>query len=206
MDPYLYYGLSVLIGYLLGSSNMAIYLSRAKGVDLRAGGSGNPGASNTVTLMGWKAGALVAIHDIFKAFLAVWLCRRLFPALPYVGVIAGVCSVLGHIFPFYLRFRGGKGFASYLGMALALDWKFALAIGLVIIIVVLITDYIVAGTMATVVSFPIYNAIRQQYVTALLLAAATLLIIWKHRENLVRICRGTEIGVRSAGKGNYRVK
>jgi acyl-phosphate glycerol 3-phosphate acyltransferase len=200
------YSLVVLIGYLLGSLNLATLLAKRRGVDLRAGGSGNPGASNTVTLMGWKAGALVAIHDIFKAFLAVWLCRRLFPALPYVGVIAGVCSVLGHIFPFYLRFRGGKGFASYLGMALALDWKFALAIGLVIIIVVLITDYIVAGTMATVVSFPIYNAIRQQYVTALLLAAATLLIIWKHRENLVRICRGTEIGVRSAGKGNYRVK
>ena len=200
------YSLVVLIGYLLGSLNLATLLAKRRGVDLRAGGSGNPGASNTVTLMGWKAGALVAIHDIFKAFLAVWLCRRLFPALPYVGVIAGVCSVLGHIFPFYLHFRGGKGFASYLGMALALDWKFALAIGLVIIIVVLITDYIVAGTMATVVSFPIYNAIRQQYVTALLLAAATLLIIWKHRENLVRICRGTEIGVRSAGKGNYRVK
>lgn len=200
------YSLVVLIGYLLGSLNLATLLAKRRGVDLRAGGSGNPGASNTVTLMGWKAGALVAIHDIFKAFLAVWLCRRLFPALPYVGVIAGVCSVLGHIFPIYLHFRGGKGFASYLGMALALDWKFALAIGLVIIIVVLITDYIVAGTMATVVSFPIYNAIRQQYVTALLLAAATLLIIWKHRENLVRICKGTEIGVRSAGKGNYRVK
>ena len=200
------YSLVVLIGYLLGSLNLAVLLAKRRGVDLRAGGSGNPGASNTVTLMGWKAGALVAIHDIFKAFLAVWLCRRLFPALPYVGVIAGVCSVLGHIFPFYLHFRGGKGFASYLGMALALDWKFALAIGLVIIIVVLISDYIVAGTMATVVSFPIYNAIRQQYVTALLLAAATLLIIWKHRENLVRICKGTEIGVRSAGKGNYRVK
>ena len=200
------YSLVVLIGYLLGSLNLAVLLAKRRGVDLRAGGSGNPGASNTVTLMGWKAGALVAIHDIFKAFLAVWLCRRLFPALPYAGVIAGVCSVLGHIFPFYLHFRGGKGFASYLGMALALDWKFALAIGLVIIIVVLISDYIVAGTMATVVSFPIYNAIRQQYVTALLLAAATLLIIWKHRENLVRICRGTEIGVRSAGKGNYRVK
>ena len=93
------YSLVVLIGYLLGSLNLATLLAKRRGVDLRAGGSGNPGASNTVTLMGWKAGALVAIHDIFKAFLAVWLCRRLFPALPYVGVIAGVCSVLGHIFP-----------------------------------------------------------------------------------------------------------
>ena len=60
MHPYVAYPLAVLIGYLLGSSNMAIYLSRARGVDLRAGGSGNPGASNTVSLMGWKAGALVA--------------------------------------------------------------------------------------------------------------------------------------------------
>ena len=195
-----------LLGYLVGTVNPSYLLGRFKGVDIRKKGSGNAGGSNALILFGKTAGVLCSLFDIFKAFLAVWLCRRLFPALPYVGVIAGVCSVLGHIFPFYLHFRGGKGFASYLGMALALDWKFALAIGLVIIIVVLISDYIVAGTMATVVSFPIYNAIRQQYVTALLLAAATLLIIWKHRENLVCICKGTEIGVRSAGKGNYRVK
>ena len=58
---------------------------------------------------------------------AVWLCRRLFPALPYVGVIAGVCSVLGHIFPFYLHFRGGKGFASYLGMTAMLNWRFGVS-------------------------------------------------------------------------------
>ena len=104
------YMLVVLIGYLLGSLNLALLLARLKGVDIRAGGSGNPGASNAVTLMGWKAGALVALHDIGKGILAVWLCTRLFPALPYCGAAAGVACVLGHIFPFYTRFRGGKGF------------------------------------------------------------------------------------------------
>lgn len=206
MHPFASYLPVVLIGYLLGSLNLAVLLAKRKGVDLRAGGSGNPGASNTVTLMGWKAGVLVGLHDIAKAFLAVWLCTKLFPALPYCGVVAGVSCVLGHIFPFYLNFRGGKGFASYLGMTLALNWKFALAIGLAIIILVLITDYIVAGTMATVVSFPVFCAIKHLYVTALLLCVASLVIVWKHRENLVRICNGTEIKVRSAGKGSYRVK
>ncbi len=200
------YSLVVLIGYLLGSLNLAVLLAKRRGVDLRAGGSGNPGASNTVTLMGWKAGVLVGVHDIAKAALAVWLCTKLFPALPYAGITAGVSCVLGHIFPFYLRFRGGKGFASYLGMTLALNWKFALAIGLAIVILVLITDYIVVGTMATVVSFPVFCAINHLYITALLLCLASLVIIWKHRANLVRICHGTEIKVRSAGKGSYRVK
>ena len=83
------YSLVILIGYLLGSLNLALLLAKLKGVDIRAGGSGNPGASNAVTLMGWKAGVLVALHDIGKGILAVWLCGRLFPALPYCGAVAG---------------------------------------------------------------------------------------------------------------------
>ena len=200
------YSLIILIGYLLGSLNLALLLAKRKGVDIRAGGSGNPGASNTVTLMGWKAGALVALHDIGKGILAVWLCTRLFPALPYCGALAGVTCVLGHIFPFYAHFRGGKGFATYLGMTLMLNWKFFLALLVAIALLVLITDYIVVGTMTTVVSFPVFCAVNQHYVLALLLCVASLVIIYKHRANLVRICNGTEIKVRAAGKGNYRVK
>ena len=116
MNSYCAYPLIVLIGYLLGSLNLATLLAKRRGVDIRAGGSGNPGASNTVTLMGWKAGVLVALHDIGKGILAVWLCAKLFPAVPFSGAVAGVACVLGHIFPFYLHFRGGKGFATYLGI------------------------------------------------------------------------------------------
>ena len=193
-----------LLSYLIGCSNMAVYLAALKGVDLRAGGSGNPGASNAMILMGWKAGILVGLHDIGKAAAAVLLCEWLFPALPLAGAAAGVACVLGHMFPFYLRFRGGKGFASYLGMAFALNWRAALVILLAVIVITLVTDYIVLGTMATVVSFPLYSALTGSYVAALLLSLASLVIIYKHRMNLVRIRRGTEIGLRSANRGDHR--
>ena len=122
------YILITLIGYLLGCSNMAFYISRRKHADLRSSGTGNLGASNAVALLGWKAGILTAVHDVGKAFLAVLLAKWLFPELMYAGASAGVACVLGHIFPFWLKFRGGKGFASYWGMTLALNWKLALVI------------------------------------------------------------------------------
>ena len=121
------YLLAILGGYLLGCSNMALYLSKIKKVDIRSGGSGNLGASNAVILMGWGAGVLTAVHDIGKAFLAVFLAKVFFPEMEHIGAVAGVSCVLGHIYPFYLKFRGGKGFASYLGMTIGLNWKIALA-------------------------------------------------------------------------------
>ena len=199
-----HYALAVLIGYLIGSSNMAVYLARLRGVDLSAKGSGNPGASNAVILMGWKAGVLTGLHDIGKAVAAVLLAKLLFPAAPLAGVVAGVASVIGHIFPFYLRFRGGKGFAAYLGMTLALNWKFALVLLAAIVVLLLITDYIVVGTLTTVVSFPAYCAITGHLITAAILCVASAIIIYKHRVNFRRILDGTEIGFRSANRGDHR--
>ena len=200
------YPLIVLIGYLLGSLNLAMLFAKLKGVDIRAGGSGNPGTSNALTLMGWKIGVLVGAHDIGKGILAVWLCTKIFPTVPYVGAAAGVSCVLGHIYPFYMGFRGGKGFAAYLGMTLALNWRFALGLLVAIVLLVLITDYIVVGTMTTVVSFPAFCAINHHYAVALLLCVASLIIIYKHRANLIRIANGTEIKVLASAKGKYRVK
>lgn len=199
------YLLIILMGYCIGTSNMATYLAALKKVDLRAGGSGNPGASNAMILMGWKAGILVGVHDIGKAAAAVLLAEHFFPEAAFAGVIAGVACVFGHMFPFYLKFRGGKGFASYLGMTLALHWKFALVLMLAVVIITLVTDYIVLGTMTTVISFPIYCAVTQSVVAALILCTASLVIIHKHHGNLVRICHGTEIGLRSASRGEHRV-
>ena len=201
------YVLVILVAYLLGSSNMALYISKIKKVDARAGGSGNLGASNATALMGWGAGVTVAVHDIGKSALAVILARLVFPELPFIGTVAGVASVLGHIFPFYLRFRGGKGFASYLGMTLALNWKLALVVMALVLVVTLITDYIVMGTTLTIVSVPVYMGIAEHsLLLALLLCVASLVIIYKHRMNYVRIWKGTEIGLRSVAKGKHRVR
>lgn len=189
----------ILLSYALGCSNMALYLSKWKKVDLRAGGSGNLGASNAVILMGWKAGVLTALHDIGKAALAVLLARLLFSALPNAGAVAGVAAVLGHIFPFPMHFRGGKGFAAYVGMTLALNWRFALVVIAVIVAVTLITDYIVAGTTATVVMVPSYLGWtdRNPLLFGILLIA-TLVILFKHRENYRRMLAGTEFRFRAA--------
>ena len=201
------YILVIVLSYILGSSNMAKYLAAIKRVDLTAGGSGNLGASNAVILMGWGAGVLTALHDIGKSALAVILARLVFPDALHIGAVAGVAAVLGHIFPFWMKFKGGKGFASYLGMTLALHWKFAIVVLLLVVAVTLITDYIVAATTTTIVLVPIgLGILTQSWILPLILLIASLVIAWKHRENYVRIYNGTEIGFRKAGRGDYRVK
>lgn len=201
------YLLVILGAYLLGCSNMALYISKIKKVDARAGGSGNLGASNATALMGWSAGITVAFHDIGKSVLAVTLAKLFFSELPNIGAVAGVASVLGHIFPFYLKFKGGKGFASYFGMTLALNWKLALVIAVMVLLVTVITDYIVVGTTLTILTVPVYLGITENSILlALILCIATVVIVYKHRMNYVRIYRRTEIGLRSVAKGKHRVK
>lgn len=201
------YILVIALSYILGSSNMAKYLALAKKVDLTAGGSGNLGASNAVILMGWGAGVLTAVHDIGKSALAVILARMVFPEAPHIGAAAGVASVLGHIYPFWMKFKGGKGFASYLGMTIALNWKFAIVVLVLVVAATLITDYIVAGTTTTIVIVPIYFGLSSgSLILPMILLIATAVIAWKHKDNYVRIWKGTEIGFRSAGRGDHRVK
>jgi len=195
------------LGYFLGCSNMAVYLAKFKGVDMRAGGSGNPGASNAAILMGWRAGILVGLHDIAKALAAVLIAGALFPEVHGCAEAAGVACVLGHMFPVFLKFRGGKGFASFIGMMLALDWKFALIILAAVVVVTAIFDYLVIGTTLTVVSLPVYMAATgAQWLPVLTVCVAAAAIVYRHRANYVRIYKGTEIGLRSTMKGEHRVK
>lgn len=200
----LLYALIVLLSYLMGCSNMALYLSKYKGIDLCSSGSKNLGASNAMVTMGWPSGIVVAAHDIGKAVLAVVLAKHFGQGLPWIGAAAGVACVLGHMFPFYLRFKGGKGFASYLGMTLALNWKLALIVMLLVVLVTLITDYIVVGTVTTVMVVPAYMALTHNFILSAILCVATAAILVKHRENYVRIYRGTEIGLRRANRGDDR--
>lgn len=201
------YLIASVIGYLLGCSNMAHYLAKAKGVDLASKGSGNPGTSNAVILMGWRAGVLVGIHDIGKAVIAVLIAKLLFPEVYGIGETAGTLCVLGHIFPAFMKFKGGKGFASFIGMMLALDWKFALIVLILVVIVTVLSDYLVIGTTLTVLILPIYLGVSEQGMfPAMIVTIATLTILIMHRKNYVRIWNRSEIGLRSTLKGEHRVK
>ena len=195
-----------LSAYLIGSSNLAYYITRFKGLNIRDKGTGNLGASNATILLGWGAGVAVALHDIGKAALAVILARMFFPHTAHIGAVAGVASVLGHIFPFYLKFKGGKGFASYVGMVLALNWKFGLILICLIAVVALLSDYIVAGTFTTIGLSPVVlGVLARSWILPAILLVASAVILYKHRENIANLRNGTEFRIRSAIKGEHRI-
>lgn len=199
------YFLAALMGYLLGCSNLAYYLSRAAKKDIRKDGSGNLGASNATILFGWKAGVSVALHDIGKAFLAALAAKWLFPELEYAGAAAGVAAVLGHVFPFYLKFKGGKGTAAFFGLTIALNWRLALAAAMILLLATLITDYIVIGTFSVIATVPAYIGLfEHRLLLAAIVGIASLTIFLKHHENIGRMLRREEIGLRSTMRGDKR--
>lgn len=184
---------AILIGYLLGCFNLAFIISKVKKVDLQNTGSKNLGASNTFITVGKGLGVLVGACDIFKCTLVVILAKLICPEIDYLPYIAGVACVMGHMFPFYLKFKGGKGFASFLGMSLGIHWKYFIVIGICIILITLITKYIVLATMATVISYPIFLFFdTNNWIVVTLVAFLSIIIIIKHHKNLIRIVKGEE--------------
>lgn len=199
-----YYMLSVAVGYLIGCLNPAYFISKCKGINMRAGGSGNLGTCNSVLMLGVRWGLLVCIHDIGKGVLAVLAAQHISPNLACIGAAAGVGCVLGHIFPFYLRFRGGKGFAAFLGITLALDWRLGLAVLLSVAVITVLTDHIVYATAVTVIIVPLIIWLtKRDPFTALLLCIPSAVILWKHRENFARLRKGTEISLRDALRDKF---
>lgn len=191
------YLITTLIGYALGCFNIAYIISKAKGFDIRDTGTGNAGASNMKIALGWKYGVITALSDILKSFLAVCICRCLFPGNRIIEFLAGGMAVIGHIFPFYLKFRGGKGFASYLGMVLAINWKLCLFLMVMTAIITWFTNYIVLGTFFTITFTLLYHIYMKEPVEVILiLFILAAIIFWKHRANIVRMIRHEEIGLR----------
>lgn len=187
------FAVAILMGYLLGCFNLAFIISKVKKVDLQNTGSKNLGASNTFITVGKGLGVLVGACDIFKCTLVVILARLIFPDIDYLPYIAGVACVMGHMFPFYLKFKGGKGFASFLGMSLGIHWKYFIVIGICIILITLITKYIVLATMATVISYPVFLFFdTQNWIIVTMVAILSCIIIMKHYKNLIRIAKGEE--------------
>ncbi len=187
-------GLVILLGYLIGCLNPAYLIGRIKGYDVFKSGSGNAGASNTIIMAGKFLGFLVAMTDIIKAAAAWWLCAWLFPALRLAGIIGGVAAVFGHIFPFYLRFRGGKGLACLGGLCLAYDPRFLLGLLLVALAIGFATNYVSVATVAMSWIVPAsYGLLSGDWIGAAILALPAPVILWKHLPNFRRIRAGEEL-------------
>ena len=187
------YLIGILIGYGLGCINSAYFLARLRGFDIRERGSGNAGASNVLITLGRKKGLLCAILDLFKAVLAVWLMAWLYPEIDTFAVTASAC-ILGHIFPFYLGFRGGKGLACLSGAILAFDLRVFAFLLIFEVFVVLVSRYICFVPITASALFPlIYGLIRQDLWGTILLAGVGMVIFCKHVINLRRILEGREL-------------
>lgn len=206
MNIPLQYLLLGILGYLAGSSNMAYYLALFNHIDIRHSGSGNLGASNVMVLLGKRAALATLVHDFLKAFIPVLIARYFFPDTGLNGqVLAGTMSILGHIYPFWLRFKGGKGFASYLGTVAALDWRFLLILLLAAVFITVLSDFIVFATITTVLVTPVYLAIAYTWGAALIISLASFCMLLKHRENFERLRKKEEIGLRTALSGKKRL-
>lgn len=188
--------LSLLIGYLMGTINPAYIISKMKGFDIRDQGSGNAGASNATVMMGKTVGVLCAVFDIFKGFAAYKLGRILFPALKIAGILAGVGCILGHIFPIWMSFRGGKGLASLAGVVLAHNWKLFLCLLTFEVVFGLLTQYICLVSTSAAVLFPVcYGVQTCDLIGILALSVVAIVMLLKHTENFKRIAQGAEVRI-----------
>ena len=202
-----HFAIIAVCAYLLGSLSFAIIGSKLTlGKDIRNYGSGNSGTTNALRVMGKKAGLIVFAGDFLKTVFACLAARIIFKGSPdtdlYV-LYAGLGVVLGHNFPCYLNFKGGKGIASMAGILVSMDWRVTLVCAALFLGAVIITRYVSLGSILVVISFFIqilvYGAhgtftvsadhLMEFYAVAFVLMA---MAIWRHKTNIKRLLSGTE--------------
>ncbi len=188
------YGISILIGYLVGNFQTSYILGKTvKKLDIREHGSGNSGATNAVRVMGWKLGLIAFVGDILKAVLAVVILRIYFDD-SLAGLYAGIGVVVGHNWPVVLGFKGGKGIASTLGLLLAYDIRIGLVAWAISAAVIIKTKYVSLGSIILVSLMPIGIAIVYpgRYQELILTVALAIVAIYRHKANIGRLIRGEE--------------
>lgn len=187
----------LLVGYLLGAFNPAALFAKRKHVNLKQTGTKNLGASNATIVLGRGYGAIVMALDIFKAFFAAKIAKWLFPQLVAAGYLAGFAAIVGHVFPFYMNFQGGKGLAAFGGMVcFHSPWLllFYLTVGVGLMLLV---NYSVFLPLFASLTFPVIVWVQTGDPGIFLVCtAAALLITWRHWENIGKIRRGEETPVR----------
>ena len=207
----------IVIGYIFGLFQTGYLYGRLHHVDIRQYGSGNAGTTNALRVLGKKAGIITYIGDCLKAVVAGFVIRLLFKEghseiIKLLVMYGGLGVVLGHNYPFYLHFKGRKGIAATSGMVLAFDWRLALCICAVFILVVVVSRYVSLASLIMMVVFMSLLILGGQtgqyglspnglYEVYLIGGAMTLLAFYKHKANIIRLLQGTEskLGEKKAG-------
>lgn len=196
---YLNYVVAFIGAYLLGSISPAILIGRLKGINIKKEGSGNAGTTNALRVLGKKAALGTLAIDVFKGFLAVKIGFLLGGTIGAYVCLA--LAILGHVYPIFYSFKGGKGVAVAFGTMLAVNWPIALGCLGVVVIVILITRMVSLGSILAGLAFPfmVYFTDKSMAVYAILPAA---LVIYKHKDNIKRIVAGEESKISFSKNGN----
>ncbi|MBU1418227.1 MAG: glycerol-3-phosphate 1-O-acyltransferase PlsY [Proteobacteria bacterium] len=187
---------ALLVSYLVGAIPFGLLFSRRAGMDVRREGSGNIGATNVTRVLGKKLGILTLLCDVAKGFIPVFLASIILPHGDNRELFVGLCglaTVLGHMFPIYLSFRGGKGVATALGVFLYFSPWAIFTVLFVFVAVVAVTGFVSAGSLAAAGLIPLCIWLLDGNTSVLLPAFVIVVLIWiKHSSNIARICRGEE--------------
>lgn len=186
--------ISFIIAYLIGSISSAIIAGRfIFHVDIKKVGSGNAGTTNAIRAFGKKAGIMVFIFDCLKGFIGTYLGYLIAGGLgSYAGALG---AIIGHSFPVYFGFKGGKGIATAVGILLYLDTKMILLLLGIFAIIVILTKYVSLGSIVTVILAPIYTYIYhfdEKPIYFYTILALSSLILFNHRSNIIRLIKGKE--------------
>lgn len=189
----LYGVIAVALSYLLGSISFSIVIAKwVKGIDIRQHGSGNAGATNTLRVLGKGPGLLVFLLDIGKGVAAVFIGRAL-SENDWIPVLCGLAAIIGHNWPIWFRFKGGKGIATTVGVIATLAFVPALCAGAIAIATIALTRYVSLGSLLFAALTPLF--ITLFYYSVPLLCASLLICIFafaRHRSNIVKLFQGTE--------------
>lgn len=195
-----------VISYLLGSLNFGVILSKKfEKDDVRTHGSGNAGSTNMLRSYGKKAGIFTIIGDMLKVFVAIFIAVKIIEYTPmmlqinsanlilFVKSFAGFFCVMGHIFPCFFKFKGGKGVATSGGMVFAIDWKIALILLVMFIIVLAVTKYVSLGSIVMAIFYPILMyAFHHSVVLTIVALVFTIIVLITHISNIARLITHTE--------------
>jgi len=191
--------LCLLLGYALGAIPFGLVLTQAAGLgDVRQIGSGNIGATNVLRTGRKSLAAATLILDAAKGAAAVLLAALIWPDQPSFPGIAAIGAFLGHLYPVWLRFEGGKGVATLIGIVAVLHWQSAAIAAALWLLALVTTRYSSVGGMVAAVAVPVSAACFGRFDLAILFLGFALLVLWKHRANIARLFAGTEPKV---GKG-----
>jgi acyl phosphate:glycerol-3-phosphate acyltransferase len=186
-----YYAAALAFGYLLGSIPFGLILTRLAGTqDVRTIGSGNIGATNVLRTGRKGLAAATLLCDMLKGTAAVLVTHHFVG--PDLAILAGIGAFLGHLFPVWLKFRGGKGVATYIGVLLALAWPAALAFGAIWLLAAAVTRYSSLAALIASAATPVILWLNKDLQEAQVFLLLTILIFFTHRANIARLIKGTE--------------